>query len=155
MKKNGWFLFFAVLSYVCMASFAFAAVDGKATTDSVYEEYGNKRRLISVTQSTTSVVLISSAATASGLGINSWREREIINFSSSAAMAIYYDNTTYTVYKSSFGVILSSATSGIGIKTSGGANVHLTHYQGPIWAIWDTNGSNGGAGAGGHEDYQK
>lgn len=156
MKKNRLMLFLAVLSLFCVASYAHAGADGSPNTNSEYQDWGNKCRPIAVSQSTTSLVVLSTVATSANLGTSNWRQREIVNLSTVSRLNIYFDNTTYTTYSSSVGVVLSSATSGAGIKHTG--NTFTTNYQGVIFGIWEPSGAAailGGSGAAGYECYQK
>lgn len=148
MKLKAFLLgFFCIF---CWPRAAMAGTESQLTAMPVFEDGGNDWRPIAVSQSTQTLVLISSAADVAGLGIGAWRSREIVNISTCANMALYPDNT-YTAYSSSFGVVLSSSTSGDGL----GDSIVVVH-QGPIWAIWSQGGEpcgNGGQGAGGYVSF--
>ena len=74
-------------------------------------------------------------------------------------MAVYFDNS-YQTYSSTFGVVLTSGTSGSnGLITNGGELI--VPSQSAVWAIWTPGTACGvsraavekGAGAGGYETY--
>lgn len=162
MKKAvllGAFCLFWVASPTSVCAF----IEGSLTANPVIVDGGNSWRPISVSQSTTAVVIISTTPVGSlvtrisGSTVNeaspiqTWRFREIVNMSTCANLALYPSSMTYTVYKSSFGVVLSSDVTGGGLGDS-----YVVPHQGPVWGIWsggDTGCGNGGQGAGGTESW--
>jgi hypothetical protein len=99
-------LFFLVSAVLCFAGLAHAGPTRGATTDASYTDWGNHTRLIAVSPSTTTVKLISSSATAAGLGINEWRYRRIVNKGHGSVM-LTWDPNDYAVYVATKGIILA------------------------------------------------
>lgn len=119
-----------------------AGPERMSTTDPVYNEYGNSWQAIKVAKSTTTVVLISSAAENAGLGIKHWRFREIIN-TSDGALVLFPNNTAYSVFTSTYSIVLSSGVNGAGDswKVPGDA---------AVYGIWHPAATTGGAGGSEH-----
>src|SRR3990167_8201399 len=135
-----------LLVFSCL-SFLYAGPEGRGTADTVFEDGGNRWRTISVTAST-NTVLISTTPADSFLGIMVWRYREIVNTSTIAALALYPSNAEYTSFSSTFGIVLSSDSRGLGRGDS-----YVVPHQGEVWGAWSTG--TGGQGAGGVETYWK
>ena len=156
-----------VLGMFLLTSELFAGgSDNKNTTDAVYLNAGNSWRLINVRQSTSSVVLISSAPTdivessiTNNIGITEWRERFIINCSTDSNLMLYPNKTGYITYISTSGGIILSTSGYLLPCVSNTGNSIIIRHQGSIWGIWggnsgiDTSGSKGFAG--GYETYYK
>ena len=117
------------------------------TVDQVSIDEGNDWRPISVAQSTTTAVLISSSALTSGLGVRNWRSRLIINKSTCAALTLF-PNSTYSLNSTSFSVTLSSDPSGLGEGDS-----VILNDQSSYWGIWSPGVGVNGRGAGGWEKF--
>ncbi len=119
---------------------AAGGADPKTTTESIYDSWGNQARNRVVAQSTTTVVLLSSAPASAGtaLGLTDWRAR-IIENRGTQELVLYGDNTTFTIYQSSAGIHVSS-------DTINQLNRFVWYGQGPIYGIWNSTGtSSGGA----------
>lgn len=142
-------IFFSILLLGLIPAYIFAGPEGKVTADPVFQDGGNRIRLITVTPSSNSVILISSAPANVGLGIRAWRKREIVNTSNGGLM-ILPDNVTYTTYSSTFGVHLASDSKGL---THGDSFV--VPHQGEVWGRWSPGTLETGPGAGGYESYWK
>jgi len=132
------------------------------TVDQIASNTGNNWRLIIATPAATSAVLVSSSAenavrrvpgTAS-LEISVFGSRFVVNTCTAAAMALSPTQIGLT-FNPGVGVVLSSA----GAPSSNpvgtmGVNYIKVDWQGPIWAIWDTNATAcTGSGGGGYETY--
>ena len=127
-----------------------AGPEGKATADPTFQDGGNKLRMVNVSPSSNSVILISSAPENASLGIGAWRKREIVNTSNSGALMVLPDNTSFTTYLSSYGVNLASDTKGLSRGDS-----FVVPHQGEVWGIWSPGTIETGPGAGGYESYWK
>ena len=138
---------FLFLSFLFCATSLYAA---GVVSEPVYESAGKDWRPIDVRQSTVSVVIVSSAAANSILNIGQWKSRLIINMSTNAALSLFPNSTNFTAYTSSFGVVLSSDSSGLGQGDS-----WLITHQGAVYGIWTNGIAEGGQGAGGYESYDR
>ena len=138
---------FLFLSFLFCTTSLYAA---GVVSEPVYESAGKDWRPINVAQSSSNVVLISSAAANSNLNIGQWKSRLIINMSTSSALALFPNNTTFTTYTSSFSIVLSSDSSGLGQGDS-----WLVTHQGAVYGIWTNAIAEGGQGAGGYESYDR
>lgn len=124
--------------------------DGKVTVDGVFQPYGNTVRQFSVALTTRNATLISSAPadatlisdTNTTLGVTAWRFRQIINVSTCASVALYSTNQ-YNVFSTTYGIILSSDSSGMGA-----GDVYEVPGQDQVWGIWTNATGNGSCAAG-------
>lgn len=137
-----------------LVSLAQASPESKVTADPTFEDGGNCWRLIQSSASQGAIIIISSApanavrlsSTTRSLDISVWRKREITNTSN---LGLFLQNTPkYTSYISSFGVVLSSDSKGMGQGDS-----WIVPHQGPVYGIWSPGNSIGGAG--GYETWGK
>lgn len=150
--------FFLALLLLCVSSPLFATVVGKDYAQPTWEDAGNDWRPINVTCSTNTILISSTPAfayysaqqlgsnisTSTPLGITEWRKRVIVNMSTNAALSLYQDGSTYTNYTSSFGVVLSSQTTGLGF----GDSWEVPH-QGQVWGACSAVGGQ----VGGYETW--
>lgn len=127
--------------------FTFAGADRAVTVDPVYLNDGNCWRPISVTQSTQTMVLISSTAVDTNIEIGSWRRREIVN-TSDGVLTLFPNSSKYTAFSATYSVVLGSDTA-TPYGTMGDSWV--TGNQGAIWGIWSSSTTRNGAG--GSEEY--
>src|SRR3990167_431637 len=130
-----------------LVSLAEANNESKVSADPTFEDGGNCWRLIQSSASQGALIIISSAPEnavrlrypTQNLGETVWRKREIINTSNLGLFL--QNNRTYTTYISSFGVVLSSDSKGLGQGDS-----WIVPHQGPVYGIWSPGDSVGGAG---------
>lgn len=142
------------------------AEEGEATplVQGVYPAGGNTWRPINAPNSLSWIHISSAPEVATlastnnfipqnSLGIQAWRQRVIINLSTSSTLFLYNNQTDYSTPISSFGIVLASCTS-VGIN-SGGTNMIVLNHQDEIWGIMinQTSGTGGGNGIGGTEQY--
>ena len=126
----------------------------------VYDSLGNVARDFSTSLSTREWVLISSAAVgATGiytdtqpLNIESWLFREVVNRSTCSALTLLAHEHRYQTFISSFGVKLSSDSTGLGAGSA-----YILRDQAAYWGRWSPDSGNGscaaGAGANTKESY--
>lgn len=119
-----------------------AGPDRASTADSVYIDGGNTWGAREVKMSTFASVVISSAATDSGLGISSWRKRTVINGSTCAVLGIAPSGTGNTSYDQSNSVTLGSTTANSATLITAGNSLEITH-QAAIEGIWKMPNSTG------------
>lgn len=129
--------------------FAASGTDWKQEVTPTYIQGGDRAYIRSVSPSTSSLVVLSTDVVNANVGTyNPWRKTTIINYSTSAALAVYFQSN-YSQFSSSYGVVLSSA----------GANPlynkYETGYQGRITGIWDANGYLSTVGAYVVQEYVK
>lgn len=140
-----------LLCLFCMSQLAYAGKEEGVTTKATFIDGGNDWRPINVRQSTTSVVLISTTPRGSLMDIQTWRNREIVNNSTCAALSLFPDNVSYNSYASSYSIRLSSDPTGFGY-----GDIYRVPHQGPVYGSWGPGGDscgNGGWGASGVETY--
>lgn len=132
---------------VLCAGPAWAGPDRNVTADPVFSDYGNSWRAIKVAVSTTTAVVISSTPVNSGLGINRWRFREIVNTSDGGLMLMPAADS-YAVFSSTYSVYLSSGSNGKG-------DSWVVPGDGAVYGLWSSGTTVTGGGAGGSEHYWK
>ena len=126
---------------------------GGETSDTVlptFTQNGNTWR-VNATSPTNVLTLLSSAPAQAALqssgtislGISIYRERFVVNYCTSAALALYPTSTPFTQFSSTAAVILSSAPQG-GTNWINISNSRYFYHQGNIFGVWDT-GNGGGA----------
>ena len=105
------------------------------------DDGGNSWR-VRTTSASTSVVLISTRASAATYGTNGaavgfWRNRTIVNLSTNATLILLPDPANYSVACTSCGIAVSSATAGSAPSPN---SRYVFPGQGDIYAQWDTGG---------------
>lgn len=150
--KN-WLIFFGLgLCLLPSRSYAEYGTDGQISITPVVETFGNTVRTRNIALSTSNAVLVSSAAEnavydtdpTETIGIGAWRYREITNVSTCAAAAVNYTNSPpYNVYSTSYSVITSSDSTGLGAGDS-----YVPPHQDAVWMIWTPGSGNGSCAAG-------
>ena len=122
------------------ASLSFAGSLNNFGTDRVSDgDWGNSWKTRTVAVSTSAAVIISSTPTNAGIPQGTWRARTIVNIST-AALALYPDNTNYSVYYSSYGVQLSSD------NVTGGYPKQIEwHGDAAIYGSWSNGAGTPGA----------
>lgn len=130
--------------------------------EAVYHDGGNVFRIVTTTPSSGYPVLISSqpenasldGSTNTLLGIDNYRGRYVVNTCTAARMAILPADPstgTYTVFRSSYGIVLASAPAsnvdGLITTTVGDKNAMWIYSEAELWAIWDPNASKCTSGA--------
>ena len=146
-------LFLSGLCLFCLSGLAFAQPEGKITADPQFFDGGNDWQPISVKQSTTAPVIISTDPVSS-FELNRyppslvWRYREIVNVSTCASLTLLPSSGTYTATSSSFSIVLSSDSTGLGAGDS-----YVVPHQAPVWGLWSRGCGEGGQGAGGATSF--
>jgi hypothetical protein len=132
-----------LLAVLLTPALAFAGPERSVTAERTFEDYGNNWQSIAISYNTSTPVLISSTPANSGLGIATWRFREIVN-TSNGMLRLLPSSTG--IFCSTCGVVLSSGTNGMGDswKVPGDA---------AVYGIWSSATTSGGAG--GSEHYWK
>lgn len=143
------FLIFLLGMFSAPSLFSASGTDWKQEVTPTYIQGGDRAYIRSVSPSTSSLVVLSTDIVNANVGThNPWRKTTIINYSTSAAMSVYFQSD-YSQFSSSYGIVLSSA----------GANPlynrYETGYQGRITGIWDANGYLSSVGAYVVQEYVK
>lgn len=107
---------------------------------------GNTKYDISVRASTGAVVIVSSAPENRGVGVYNYHYRLVINCSDGPLQLV--DRLGYTSFSSTYGVVLSSGTSGVG-------DAQEILHQGVVYGIWGSSTTLNGGGACGEEQVFK
>lgn len=145
MAKEKYFLLVLALLAVSIPLSLAIAGEEAGTTQPVFDDGGNsvrERSINATTETVTGWFLVSSAPTRSGLGINVWRFREVVNMSNGGVF-LWVNPNDFTEYKSTFGVHLATDTRGLGSGDS-----YVIPHQAELWGRFAPDTSTATIGAG-------